>query len=271
MQTTLTRASGNDNALRTTHDLGQTVKKVQPHSIGTFYEVTIDDNTRLLYREIPREGPTILLKFKCAGSWHYQFLMWSCRAGRHHFFRGLVALYRYLRKNKVTGHSLRYLASADNSNKNGGFAIRTDGIRRHQEMLSRLKAEKRFDEYVAANLPRFLVAHPPLDGWQSAATNGNQSIVLFKVVDERTAYHVVIKTESFGARIVCLSGKPKKFTLDSFQSFDHMLDGWPRIEADLIVRRQADSEAYLVAIQREMAVLAARIVSTSEQGVTVPA
>lgn len=52
------------------------------------------------------------LKWKCAGHWYYQWLMWQCRAGKKSYYRPMVALYRQLRRDgKVKPGMLRNLAS----------------------------------------------------------------------------------------------------------------------------------------------------------------
>lgn len=54
-----------------------------------------------------------MLKFKCSGTWYYQWLHWSCRAGRPSYFRPMIALYRLLRKEGLaSGKSLHELAGA---------------------------------------------------------------------------------------------------------------------------------------------------------------
>lgn len=66
-------------------------------------------DARILWRP---EKDGFILKFKCAGRWYYQWLMWSCRAGRKSYYRPMVALYRALRHGgEIKGAQLRHLAS----------------------------------------------------------------------------------------------------------------------------------------------------------------
>lgn len=85
--------------------------------------------------------------------WHYQHLIWSCRGGKSSYFSPMVQLYRYLRKNRISDLSLRRMASGENASRNGGFAIRTDGHKKHLAMLAKIAAERDFDRKVEDLLP----------------------------------------------------------------------------------------------------------------------
>lgn len=88
------------------------------------YEAVVDEETRVIYTIRPDDEHFFALKFKCAGKWYYQFLMWSCRGGKSKYYRAMVALYRYLRRNGIINHSLRYLARGENWYRNRGQIIR---------------------------------------------------------------------------------------------------------------------------------------------------
>jgi len=67
-----------------------------------------DDETRVIWN--PKKSG-FMLKFKCAGRWHYQWLMWSCRAGKKSYYRPMIALYRALvGENLVSPGTLKALA-----------------------------------------------------------------------------------------------------------------------------------------------------------------
>lgn len=79
----------------------------------TFIEATVpgDEADARIYWRSDKSG--FILKFKCEGSWYYQWMHWSCRAGRPHYYRPMVALYRFLRKEGfVSAKSLHKLAGA---------------------------------------------------------------------------------------------------------------------------------------------------------------
>lgn len=86
------------------------------------YEAMVDDEKKVIFIG-DGESPSMVIGFVCDGKWYYQPLIWSCRGGKQKYFRALVTLYRYLRRNEITTHSLRYLAWAENRMKHGGFSI----------------------------------------------------------------------------------------------------------------------------------------------------
>jgi len=89
----------------------------------TTYEAPIDDVTKVIYFDSKRESPSFIVGFICNGAWYYQGMHWSCRGAKFKYFRALASLYRYLRRQGITEHSLRFLAWGENRLKNGGFAI----------------------------------------------------------------------------------------------------------------------------------------------------
>lgn len=67
------------------------------------------DDTRVIWN--PRKASGFILKFKCQGQWHYQWLMWSCRGGKKSYYRPMIALYRHLvSENLVSPGTLKELA-----------------------------------------------------------------------------------------------------------------------------------------------------------------
>lgn len=113
---------------------------------GTVYVVEVDDKHALHFvPRGPEADPTIALAFRQSGSWYFQSLMWSCRGARGSLFLGLVALYRYLRKNLVTDHSLRFLAWGSKRTRNGGYAVGTKSYKDWVQSNQRWK-EKRLRE-----------------------------------------------------------------------------------------------------------------------------
>jgi len=100
------------------------VKKIVTTAGILRYEVAVDSDAKVIYRQPAHEYPAIILGFRSAGRWYYQGMHWNCRGGRPTYYRAMVTLYRFLRKNNVTDHSLRFLAWGKGRFKNGGYAIR---------------------------------------------------------------------------------------------------------------------------------------------------
>jgi len=70
------------------------------------------DDSRVCWQSNhPDKTDSLILKFKSGGEWYYQWVVWSCRGGKQHYYRALVALYRFLRKEGlVAPKSLRRIA-----------------------------------------------------------------------------------------------------------------------------------------------------------------
>ena len=88
------------------------------------YEVLVEHETKLIFSLSSTDSPSFIIGFICAGQWIYQSLMWSCRGGKQKYYRAMVCMYRFLRRNKITPHTMRYLAWGENRLKHGGIAIR---------------------------------------------------------------------------------------------------------------------------------------------------
>jgi len=99
------------------------VKEIN-HNGYVSHEVLADKENKVIFRVNSNDSPSIMIGFVCEGKWFYQSLMWSCRGGKQKYFQAMVCLYRYLRRNDITGHSLRYLAWGENRLKHGGLSLR---------------------------------------------------------------------------------------------------------------------------------------------------
>lgn len=82
----------------------------KPISIEATCPEDLSDETRVLWKEA-KSDIGFILKFKCQGRWYFQGMHWSCRGGKQHYYKAMVALYRALRKRDlVPKNSLRKLA-----------------------------------------------------------------------------------------------------------------------------------------------------------------
>lgn len=58
------------------------------------------------------------------------------------YYKPMIALYRHIRRNKLTDYSLRFIAGADCRLKNGGYAIGTESHEKLLEIGRRLDASR---------------------------------------------------------------------------------------------------------------------------------
>lgn len=70
-------------------------------------ESPIDAETSVIWSA---EHDAFLMKFKIARRWYFQWLCWSCRAGRAKYYKALVDLYRHVRYHQLSEKPLRVLA-----------------------------------------------------------------------------------------------------------------------------------------------------------------
>lgn len=174
------------------------VKKVVVRGTAT-YEAMVDDKTKVIFIDRTDEAPSITLGFICEGKWWYQSMMWCCRAGKASYFPAMVQLYRYLRRNKITDHSLRFIAWGDNRLKNSGYAIGTPAHNRHMEISARFDALRRREKAVLAGMkeavaniplgPRWLLEYCGNDLWvfndRPVAANVRTECIHVKVSSDR--------------------------------------------------------------------------------------
>lgn len=111
------------------------------HAQGKTLEMQFDPDNKLVLVMRNDEAPSFAIGWRLNGRWCYQSLMWACRGGRKFWFKPLVAFYRYIRKNNVTDHSLRYLAWADHRLKNDGYAIGTASLKKSREFSRKYAQE----------------------------------------------------------------------------------------------------------------------------------
>ena len=112
------------------------------HAKGSSFEMQFDSKNMLLLVVRNDEAPSFAIGWLLNGRWCYQPLMWSCRAGRKFWFRPLIEFYRYIRKNKITDHNLRFLAWGENRLKHGGYVVGSESYRKWKAIGDRL-AESR--------------------------------------------------------------------------------------------------------------------------------
>lgn len=72
-------------------------------------KVVIDDDHRIIF---DTRQPYFVLEFKIANQWFSQWMGWSCRGGRAHYYQAMIALYRKVRRAGLTKDSLHYLAGS---------------------------------------------------------------------------------------------------------------------------------------------------------------
>lgn len=236
------------------------ILSVKPRSLsapGISFEVAVDAETKVIYQRLAKGEPNILLASKCQGQWYYQFMMWSCRAGRHHFFRAMVHLYRHLRRHKITDYSLRYLACADKRLKHGGYAIRTDSHRRLLEIGARLEAEQRVSDGTGLALPEIVDSIAELNEWQRAFTIGKTTRAVFYTTNASDcAEFISVKIDTFGMRIVRLTGRPRKAMLEGVETFEKLLHTPARLSDDELIQMRDTVEANLAALRERLSCIA---------------
>ena len=118
------------------------IKTIRHGQTGKSYELQIDPANKLILRIKKNESPSLIIGFTCNGVWYYQFLIWSCRGGKAFYYKPMIALYRHIRRNKLTDYSLRFIAGADCRLKNGGYAIGTETHKKFLEIGRRLDASR---------------------------------------------------------------------------------------------------------------------------------
>ena len=116
------------------------IKTKRHGQTGVTYELPIDAENMLILRIKKGESPSLIIGFKLSGVWYYQFLLWSCRGGKAFWFKPMITMYRFIRRNKITDHSLRFIACGEHKLKNAGYAIRSESYRSYQEISRKMEA-----------------------------------------------------------------------------------------------------------------------------------
>jgi len=135
------------------------------HAKGRTFEMQFDSKNMLLLVMRYDEAPSFAIGWLLNGRWCYQPLMWSCRAGRKFWFRPLVAFYRYIRKNKITDHSLRFLAWGENRLKHGGYVFGSESYLRWKAIGDRRAEERKREADIAATVRHALTRLNLGDRW----------------------------------------------------------------------------------------------------------
>jgi hypothetical protein len=73
-------------------------------------EVPVDKQTAVGWIKKPDGYETFYVKYLCAGQWNFQHMSWSCRGSRRLYYRAMVALYKMIRRARLTPFDLHYLA-----------------------------------------------------------------------------------------------------------------------------------------------------------------
>ena len=107
---------------------------------GVTYELQIDAENSLILRIKKGESLSLIIGYMLQGVWYYQFLIWSCRGAKAFWYKPMITMYRFIRRNKITDHSLRYIACGEHKLKNAGYAIRTESLRHYEEVSRRVNA-----------------------------------------------------------------------------------------------------------------------------------
>lgn len=133
---------------------------------GTDFVMQFDPENKLILIKRHGEDPSFAIGFLIDGTWHYQWLMWSCRAGKAFWYRPLIAFYRHIRKNQITDYSLRFLACGDQRLKHtGGYAIGTESHRSWKAIGERLVASRNREATIKVAIRDMVTAIDLSDRW----------------------------------------------------------------------------------------------------------
>ncbi len=136
------------------------------HPRGRSFEMRFDPENMLVLVMHNGEDPGLAIGTRLNGRWFFQWLMWSCRGGRKFWFRPLVAFYRHIRRNKLTDHSLRYLASGEHRLKHGGYVVGSEAHGHWLAACARLEAERQREAEVKDRMRRALPELAVRDRWR---------------------------------------------------------------------------------------------------------
>lgn len=136
-----------------------------PSAKGTTWEYLFAEGQKLVLVLHKQEGPFIAIGWTIDGKWYYQSMMWGCRAARHTWFWPLVNFYRFIRQQKLTDHSLRYLVWGDNRLRNGGYAIRTPSLEKLVEIEKRLASSRAREREITQSIRQAITSLDLHDRW----------------------------------------------------------------------------------------------------------
>jgi hypothetical protein len=107
--------------------------------------IDVDQNTRIVF--IHRtDYEAFATATRHGKGWFYQYFIYGLGlTNTTKYFKPMQALYRYLLKNKLTDRSIKYLASAKNRTRNGGYAIGTPRYKDYQSLGMRLDQRSKDD------------------------------------------------------------------------------------------------------------------------------
>ena len=128
------------------------------HAKGSSFEMQFDSKNMLLLVVRNDEAPSFAIGWLLNGRWCYQPLMWSCRAGRKFWFRPLIEFYRYIRKNKITDHNLRFLAWGENRLKHGGYVVGSESYRKWKAIGDRLAESRKREADIISRMRHALTS-----------------------------------------------------------------------------------------------------------------
>lgn len=164
---------------------------------GTDFVMQFDPENKLILIKRHGEDPSFAIGFLIDGTWHYQWLMWSCRAGKAFWYRPLIAFYRHIRKNQITDYSLRFLACGDQRLKHtGGYAIGTESHRSWKAIGERLVASRNREATIKVAIRDMVTAIDLSDRWTLEIGSND-----FYVLNERTPA-VGMKTSCINIKVV---------------------------------------------------------------------
>lgn len=151
------------------------------HASGRSFEMQFDLTNMLVLVMRNDEDPSFAIGWLHDGRWCYQSLMWSCRGGKKFWYRPLVLFYRYIRQNKITDHSLRYMAWGANRLKHGGYVYGSAGHRCLLKIGARLAASRQREAAVATGVKEAIKRLNLGDRWILEVGSND-----FYVLNERT-------------------------------------------------------------------------------------
>lgn len=166
------------------------------HPQGRSFEMQFDPDNMLVLVMRNGEPPTIAIGWRFENRWAYQSLMWSCRGGRQFWYRPLVTLYRHIRKNKLTDHSLRFMAWGECRLKHGGYVYGSNSHRNLEAVGARLALNRQREAAIAAGAKAAINAIDLGERW-SLEVGSND----FYILNERTRAAGAV-TESVTVKVV---------------------------------------------------------------------